>query len=98
LQNVRYLKLREQTDWNYSYFPVIFKSENDLLKVLRALNNEGIFPRRYFYPSLDTLPYVDNQNCEISRDIAQRVLCLPLYYALEEHKVLNICNLINEHL
>jgi len=43
----------------------------------------GIFPRRYFYPSLDTRGYdlSDGEN-PISRDRASRVLCLPMYPAL----------------
>ena len=38
-------------------------------------------PRRYFYPSLNTLPYVNNQNMPISEDISKRILCLPLYFS-----------------
>lgn len=45
------LKLRENTSWNYSYFPVVFESEEQLLKVQKVLNENDIFPRRYFYPS-----------------------------------------------
>ena len=44
---------------NYSYFPIVLKSEEQLLKVQKALNDENIFPRRYFYPSLDTLKYIE---------------------------------------
>jgi dTDP-4-amino-4,6-dideoxygalactose transaminase len=70
---------------NYSYFPVVFESEEQLLKVQKALNNKQIYPRRYFYPSLDTLPYIEpKQQCKISRDISRRILCLPLYVELEK--------------
>jgi len=69
---------------NYSYFPVAFKDESELLKVQKALNEADTNPRRYFYPSLDTLNYIKpKQECEISRDISKRILCLPLYWKLE---------------
>ena len=70
---------------NYSYMPVVFKNSDDLLRVQKSLNDKNIFPRRYFYPSLDTLEYIEpKQKCEISRDISERVLCLPLYAELDE--------------
>ena len=74
---------KEGATRNYAYFPVLFPSEDALLKVQERLNETGIFPRRYFYPSLDTLGYgqPDREN-PISRDRARRVLCLPMYPAL----------------
>ena len=78
-----HLKLREETKWNYAYFPILFDSENHLLRVSKALNEKGIFPRRYFYPSLDELPYVTDTKCPISQSISKRVLCLPLFYKLD---------------
>ncbi|GAA4459337.1 DegT/DnrJ/EryC1/StrS family aminotransferase [Nemorincola caseinilytica] len=69
-------------EWNYSYYPVIFESEELLLKSVKLLNEHWIYPRRYFYPSLSTLPYVDKQEVPISEDISRRVLCLPMYHTL----------------
>lgn len=80
--------------YNYSYYPIIFKSEKDLLKVKSILNAANIYPRRYFYPSLNTLNYVDNDAMPISEDISTRVLCLPLYYDLREVEVQMIANTI----
>ena len=79
---------------NYSYFPILFKNEEELLKVQKALNEKQIFPRRYFYPSLDTLDYIKpKQICEISQDISKRILCLPLYVGIEkfsQNKIMEI--------
>lgn len=70
---------------NYSYFPIVFENEAQLLRVQKALNDEGIFPRRYFYPSLDTLKYIEpKQECKISRKISKRIFCLPIYAELEK--------------
>ena len=84
---------------NYSYFPVVFEGEEQLLKVQKALNEEQIFPRRYFYPSLDTLEYIEpKQVCEISRDISKRILCLPIYAELEKEKQNLIIGTIKKNL
>ncbi|MFY9107656.1 DegT/DnrJ/EryC1/StrS family aminotransferase [Aliarcobacter cryaerophilus] len=82
---------------NYSYFPIVLKSEEQLLKIQKALNDENIFPRRYFYPSLDTLEYIEpKQECKISRDISKRILCLPIYSELEFENQKKIINIIRK--
>ncbi|WP_417857404.1 DegT/DnrJ/EryC1/StrS family aminotransferase [Xanthomarina gelatinilytica] len=98
LENLGSLRIREGTQWNHSYYPVLFKDETQLLHIQKLLNQKKIYPRRYFYPSLNLLPYVDKKNCPISENIASRVLCLPLYHDLSEDVVLTICNIINEGL
>ena len=91
------VQFQEQNDHateNYSYFPILFKSEKELLKIQKALNSEQIFPRRYFHPSLDTLEYIEpKQECKISRDISKRILCLPVFVELslkEQEKIIDI--------
>lgn len=79
---VQFLSITKGSQFNYSYFPVVFPSEQELLKTVEALNLQNIFPRRYFYPSLNTLTFVNGQSCPISESIASRVLCLPLYHDL----------------
>ncbi|MEZ0483597.1 DegT/DnrJ/EryC1/StrS family aminotransferase [Fibrella aquatica] len=85
------------TRYNYAYYPIVLSSEQALLTVTDALAAEGIVPRRYFYPSLNTLPFVKNaQPCPVSEDIALRVLSLPLYPSLAEADVNRICQVVNE--
>jgi dTDP-4-amino-4,6-dideoxygalactose transaminase len=90
--------LRKDTTWNYSYFPVIFEKSDTLLRVQKALNDELIYPRRYFYPSLNTIPFVKGTEMTVSESISSRILCLPLYVGLDEINLLNICNIINENI
>jgi len=86
--NLKTLKLREETNWNYSYYPVIFNTEETLLKVEDALKKEEIYARRYFYPSLNKLTFItNNQNMPVSESIANRVMCLPLYVGLSEEEL-----------
>ena len=89
------LKIREKTEWNYSYFPLIFQSEEELLSAQKRLNEAEIFPRRYFYPSLNTIDFVNGASMPISESIASRILCLPLYVGLTEVELKLIVNLIN---
>ena len=66
---------------NASYFPVIFSSEKSMLRVKTNLERMDIFPRRYFYPSIDELAMqlgFDEQPCPVSRSVAKSILCLPL--------------------
>jgi len=93
--NFEKISIREGTNWNYSYYPVVFNSEEVLLNVIDLLNKEGIFPRRYFYPSLNTLPYIKPYKCEISESISSKVLCLPLYVGLSPAHVEFISSVLN---
>ena len=94
--NLRKMKLREETKWNYSYYPVVFNSEAKLLEVVKRLNQRNIFPRRYFYPSLNTLNYVEYREMQNSEKISKTILCLPLYLGLKINKVEMISQIINE--
>lgn len=89
------LRLRQKTKWNYSYYPIIFETESQLLQILTVLNNQRIFPRRYFYPSLNTIEYLKGGVMPNSEKIASRVLCLPLAAQMKLSDVKRICDLIN---
>ncbi|HTL07116.1 MAG TPA: DegT/DnrJ/EryC1/StrS family aminotransferase [Chitinophagaceae bacterium] len=84
------------TDYNYAYFPVVFNSEKQLLQVRDALNASYIYPRRYFYPALNQLPYVAHQAMPVAESIAARVLCLPLYHDLTADQIKQICHIITD--
>jgi len=69
----------EDLEYNYSYFPVLFTSESQMLEMKNKLLENGINARRYFYPSLNKLPYLNTENCPVSESTASRVLCLPVF-------------------
>ena len=84
---------------NYGYFPIVLKDEEQTLKVQKALNEKKIFPRRYFYPSLDTLNYIEpKQYSPISRGISKRILALPIYPKLKENEQKIIIKIIKDNL
>nr|WKN36987.1 DegT/DnrJ/EryC1/StrS family aminotransferase [Tunicatimonas sp. TK19036] len=84
----------ENMSINNAYFPVILKSEEEVVKVYEALKGHEIFARRYFYPTLTQLPYVKYIKCPCAEDIAKRILCLPLYHELDSASVDMICRII----
>lgn len=79
---------------NFAYLPIIFRSEEALIKSVEMLNNNWIYPRRYFYPSLDTLPYVKEADVPVAKSVASRVLCLPLFHNLSDEEIDYICRLL----
>jgi dTDP-4-amino-4,6-dideoxygalactose transaminase len=94
------IRPRPQHDltYNYAYYPVVFKTEQQLLNVFKVLSEEQIYCRRYFYPSLNTLNYVNGEACPVSEDICLRIACLPLYVELGEENVKKIVQLLKRAL
>lgn len=87
-KDIKGIKLLEGIDFNFAYYPVILPDEKTTLQVLEVLNKHLIYPRRYFYPSLSKLDYVNkNQNTPVCDFISNRVLCLPLYHTLSKVEI-----------
>jgi dTDP-4-amino-4,6-dideoxygalactose transaminase len=81
-------EIMRNTTYNYAYYPVIFDSETLLKKAQETLTQNWVYPRRYFYPSLEDLPYVSKKaNCPVANSIASRALCLPLYDTLTTEEI-----------
>jgi dTDP-4-amino-4,6-dideoxygalactose transaminase len=92
------LKIREGTEWNFSYYPIVFETEKDLLRTQKQLNAADIFPRRYFYPPLHQLNYVSSPEMPVAESISPRVLCLPLAHNLTEKQLKKITSTVNKSL
>ena len=108
---VKFQQWNPQSQNNFAFAPVLFENEQQLLEVEAKLKENDILPKRYFYPSLETLDYLkkedviarsdatrqspeNHQACSISRDIASRILCLPIYSGLEGVQQQAICDII----
>ena len=81
--NLGFQRITHNTTYNYSYFPILLDSEAVLLQLVAILKEKNIYPRRYFYPALNQLPYVQEKRQVIAENIAARILCLPLYHTLQ---------------
>ena len=88
---------------NYSYFPILITdryriSRNELYE---SLKNFGIFTRRYFFPLISTfsmyqhLPSSDPNNLSVAHEVADQILCLPIYPTLETTLIKKICSYIS---
>ena len=94
---LRYPEPTEPTlEYNHSYFPVIFDSEEIMLRAKEHLAAHEVSTRRYFFPSLNQLPYHTGAACPISEDVSRRVLSLPFYQELAEPDVCRIAHLVNQ--
>jgi len=73
----------------------LFESEEKMLIVKRSLEENSVFPRRYFYPSLNRLSFLRKTNdCPVSESISKRILCLPMQADLSVKDVDRISSLL----
>lgn len=86
----------ERFVYNHSYYPVVFSTEQVLLKVRKGLEEIGINSRRYFYPSLNRLPYHNGNFCPVSENTSLKVLSLPLFHDLEKADLDRIVGVIKK--
>lgn len=95
--HVEFQKLHENLEYNFIYMPILLNSETQVESVTKKLESNNIYPRRYFYPSLDTINiFKDKLHCANSRSIAERILCLPIYPDLSLDDVEKISSLVLE--
>ncbi|MDG5766707.1 DegT/DnrJ/EryC1/StrS family aminotransferase [Balneolales bacterium ANBcel1] len=82
------------TKINYSYFPILFENEETLLEMIKRLEANGFYPRRYFHPSLSELPYLKKQDTPVSQSVSKRILCLPMFNGLNLQDQKKMCRLL----
>ena len=76
---------------NYAYFPILVKADYPISRddLYQKLKDNGIHPRRYFYPLISDfpmyrgLPSAHRENLPAATSAAQQVLCLPIYPDLD---------------
>lgn len=95
--HIQMLQLSDRDGFNFAYFSAVFESEEIMMHVKKELENRRIYPRRYFYPSLNNLNYVSGET-PICESISSRVLCLPLYHQLQNEEQELVINTINKAL
>lgn len=92
---VKFQHIPPGVDYNFSYFPVVFESEDILKLVMTNLQAKEIFPRRYFYPALNTLSFTRSfkGDTPIAESISRRILCLPIFHEMtlsEQDQVMEV--------
>ena len=101
VSGIRLCKRQENVVSNYAYYPVIFDGDRyDRDLVFEKLKENGIIARKYFYPLTNDFECYKNNACfdssrtPVAKDIASKVLTLPMYPDLSLEDVDKICNII----
>lgn len=87
---------------NYAYFPILVREDYALSRdeLNQQLKQQNIHTRRYFYPLISDfpmyrgLPSAKHDNLPMAKQIADQVLCLPLYPTLSTTEQQRISELI----
>ena len=104
VRGVRPLTTDDNSDLtrNYSYFPIVIEDNFycDRDEIYSKYVTNGIYARKYFYPLTADQACFKNQyrnvDIQIARDIAKRVLVLPIYDGLKEIQVERIINILSQ--
>lgn len=102
VEGIRVLPDAGQKASNYSYFPILVEENYPLSRdeLYQTLKNQDVNARRYFYPLISEfpmyrgLPSAHRGNLPIATEAATKVLCLPIYPALEEEDQVRIVKII----
>ena len=88
---------------NYAYFPVVFAGGRTVRDaVCEALDREGVYARKYFYPLVTDFECYrgragfDTSRVPVARRISDGVVTLPLYPELSDAQVDLICRVVRE--
>ena len=83
---------------NNAYYPVLLESEENAVQALETLKEHDIVCRRYFYPSLESFPFLSGKKRDMtkSENISRRILCLPIYPDLDKKTIRLVSKIITE--
>src|SRR5690606_32011036 len=93
LQDVKGIQLLEPSGQhvsNYAYFPILVDADYPLTRdeLYDEFRRYDIYVRRYFYPLISSFPMyrglvsAQSENLPIAVEMANKVLCLPIYSGL----------------
>ena len=104
VKGIRCLQDAGETVANYSYFPILVEPDYIVNRdeLYQKLKDCGIYARRYFYPLISDfpmyhdLPSARHANLPVAVEAASKVLCLPIYPALETNAINKIIDILGE--
>ena len=93
---LRFQQIEKLAVDNSAYCAILTRNESTTIRVQEKLRENRIGSRRYFNPSLNKLDYTRGaaQSCPISEDVADRVLCLPVYHDLSDDDIKRVSEII----
>lgn len=102
---LRYLREIPEVRRNWAYFPILVDAEEYGIsrdQLHRALKELNVFARKYFYPLCSTyscysaLASAHPESLPVAHEVADRILCLPIYGSLSPEAVHSICHILAE--
>ena len=77
----------DRNAYNHAYYPILLRSAEERESVLKNMAQHGVMCRRYFFPSLNCLPYVSPGSMPVSEWAAASAICLPFHDQLTEAQI-----------
>lgn len=108
LSDIQGLRLHNDIDGVrhcYPYFPIFIDSEKygkSRDEVYENLKRHNIYGRRYFYPLISQFPVYRGlnsakpENLPVATKVAEQVICLPIYPALEDEDIKLIVKILRK--
>jgi dTDP-4-amino-4,6-dideoxygalactose transaminase len=105
ISGITCLKPPADTEPSYSYFPILVGAEYKISRneLNQRMRDGGIITRRYFYPLISDMPMYRGllssakENLAVANEIAEQILCLPIYPSLEDDDVDRVVRIISEN-
>ncbi len=103
LPGISFQEIEKDSRSSYKDFAIIINPKDFGLtrdKFYDALNAENIMTKKYFYPAIHHQsafkPYLKDQNLdlEVTEELSNNILCLPIYSHIEISLVNKICDVI----
>lgn len=95
LNRIRFQKIELKSKPNYAYFPIIVESEQTVDTIISSLEQQNIYARRYFYPSVNRMSsIVDYQEAPVAEAVSERIICLPAYTGLQDSEMDRIMDVL----
>jgi dTDP-4-amino-4,6-dideoxy-D-glucose transaminase len=102
VRGINLLKKCNDTTENSSYFPILINDDYPLHRdaLYQKMKDHEVYGRRYFYPLISDMPMYRglpsscSRNLQNALSIANKVICLPIYPALQDTDIERTIDLI----
>ena len=102
IKGIKVVNSTGQTQHNFAYFPILVTQDYPLSRddLYQKLKDHHIYARRYFYPLISefeiykNLPSARKALLPVANEIAEQIICLPIYPDLAFEVINNILNII----
>ena len=104
VRGIRCMPFSGEEIQNFAYFPILVGAGYPLSRdeLYEKLRENEVYARRYFYPLISNFPMYrqlsssDPRNLPVATDIANRILCLPIYPGLPREAQEKIVDIVRQ--